>query len=78
MNNHNKAFGKSVRLLRKSRGFTQEELAFCAHLDRTYISLLELGENSPTLDTVFTLLKPLEVTFSDLARMVETQIEGGE
>ncbi|HEK1520075.1 TPA: helix-turn-helix transcriptional regulator, partial [Pseudomonas aeruginosa] len=47
---HNQAFGRALRQLRKRRNMTQEILGFEAGLDRTYISVLERGERSPTLD----------------------------
>lgn len=68
MKNHNKAFGKILRRLRRDRGLTQEELAFEAELDRTYISLLELGTNSPTLDTMMTLAAALETPLDEIVR----------
>lgn len=77
MKNHNKAFGKAIRSLRKERGHTQETLAFESGLDRTYVSLLELGSRSPTLDTIMTLCSALNVSFSQLAQEVEAEIERG-
>lgn len=74
MTDHNKAFGKVLRLLRKSRGHTQETLAFESGLDRTYVSLLELGSRSPTLDTVMLLCGALHVSLSRLAIEVEAVI----
>lgn len=77
MTNHNKAFGKILRSLRKDRGYTQETLAFESGLDRTYVSLLELGSRSPTLDTIMTLCSALNVSLSYLAQEVEAEIGGG-
>lgn len=77
MTDHNKAFGKALRSLRKERGYTQETLAFESGLDRTYVSLLELGSRSPTLDTMMTLCCALNVSLSQLALKVETEIQGG-
>jgi transcriptional regulator with XRE-family HTH domain len=55
-------FGKALRRnLRKSAGKTQETLAFDARLDRTYISLLELRQRSPSLDTLFSLCDGLDI-----------------
>lgn len=56
----NKAFGANLRKIRKEANLTQEELAFKAELDRTYISLLELGRKSPTLVTIFRLCQVLD------------------
>ena len=77
MKNHNKAFGKILRSLRRDRGYTQETLAFESGLDRTYVSLLELGLRSPTLDTIMTLCSALKVPLSQLALKVEADIEDG-
>lgn len=75
MKNHNKAFGKILRSLRKDRGYTQETLAFESGLDRTYVSLLELGSRSPTLDTIMTLCSALNVTLSQFMQAVETEMQ---
>ncbi len=48
----NSSVGACLREARKAVNLTQEELAFRAGLDRTYISLLERGMKNPTL-TVF-------------------------
>lgn len=77
MTDHNKAFGKTLRALRKGRGYTQETLAFESGLDRTYVSLLELGSRSPTLDTMMTLCSALDVSLSQLAVKVEAEIGDG-
>lgn len=38
--------GNAIRAARKSRGWSQEELAFQAGLDRTYIGSVERGERN--------------------------------
>lgn len=55
----NIVFGEQLRSVRKAASMTQEELAFRAGLDRTYISLLERGLKSPTLTTFFQLCRVL-------------------
>lgn len=71
---HRRAFGGALRAFRKERGLSQDELAFRAEMDRTYISLLELGRKSPTLDTLVELAKALGMRVSDLiAKMEERQ-----
>lgn len=77
MKQHNKAFGKALRSLRKTRGHTQETLAFEAGLDRTYVSLLELGSRSPTLDTIMLLCGALNVPLSQMVTMIEVEIGPG-
>lgn len=71
---HNLAFGITLRRQRKICNKSQEMLAFDAGLDRTYISLLELGQRSPTLNTIFKLCEALNITFSELAIQVDSII----
>jgi transcriptional regulator with XRE-family HTH domain len=68
---YNTIFGIALRNLRKKTGKTQETLAFDARLDRTYISLLELGQRSPSLDTLFSLCDGLEISLVELAAEIE-------
>lgn len=75
MQNHNKAFGTVLRDMRKEQGLTQEELAFQCGLDRTYVSLLELGSNSPTLNTMVLLCSALDVSLVGLANRIEDQLK---
>ena len=77
MKNHNKAFGRALRAIRKDRGHTQETLAFESGLDRTYVSLLELGTRSPTLDTVIAVCNALNISLSQLALNIETEMGRG-
>lgn len=42
------AFGKAMRLLRRTRGLSQED--FGAHSSQTYLSQLEAGGKGPTLE----------------------------
>ena len=44
--------GGRIRLLRKARGWTQQELANEAELDYKYIGAVERGERNLTLDNV--------------------------
>lgn len=74
MKKHNKAFGKALREIRRELGYTQEALAFECGLDRTYISLLELGTNSPTLDTIMILCDALGVSFPQFALRVDAKL----
>ena len=46
------AIGAKLRALREKLGMSQEEVAERAGVDRTYISILERGLKSPTLDTM--------------------------
>jgi len=70
-----KAFGIALRKLRLAKKLTQEELGFEAGLRRTYISSLELGEKTPSLDTIFKLSLALSMPMSKLLKVVEKNID---
>ena len=44
-------FGETVRVIRLERGWSQEDLAELADVDRTYVSGLERGVRNPALST---------------------------
>ncbi|HDR8911417.1 MULTISPECIES: helix-turn-helix domain-containing protein [Burkholderia] len=71
MTNPNRAFGKVLRELRTARKATQESLGYAAGLDRTYISMLELGQRNPTLVTMLALCGALQISFTELAVKIE-------
>lgn len=68
---HRQAFGAALREQRTIRRLSQEELAFRAGMDRGYISLVELGQSSPTLDTLQKLCAALGLQCSVLILRME-------
>lgn len=66
-----KAFGRVLRDLRRSRGLSQEQLGFESGYHRTYIGLLERGKKSPSLKTLFRLARALRVKPSQIVEQVE-------
>lgn len=68
------AFGKVLRALRQEASLTQEALGFEAGLRRTYISILELGQQQPTLTTILKLAKPLQRSAQEIVGLVEAQM----
>lgn len=71
----NFAFGKVLRRLRIELGLSQEALALSAELQRNYISLMELGQNQPTITTIFKLADALDIKPSKLMDLVEKEID---
>jgi transcriptional regulator with XRE-family HTH domain len=69
------AFGREVKRARESLRKSQEALAFDAEVHRTYISLIERGQKSPTLAVIVRLARALNVRPSELLRRVEGQLE---
>ncbi len=68
------AFGKVLRRMRENAGLTQEQLGFEAELRRTYISILELGQQQPSLTTLLKLAKALSCPAAKLISEVEKEI----
>jgi transcriptional regulator with XRE-family HTH domain len=63
--------GKELRKARLAAGLTQEELAFKADISRNYVSLLELGEKSPTVQVLLRICKALGVKASIIIARLE-------
>ena len=64
----NEIFAKALRHYRNLAAMSQESLASAASLDRTYISQLERGHKSPTLNTLAKLADCLGTTVQHLLR----------
>lgn len=67
------AFGKVLRELRTQKKMSQEALGFETDLSRNYISLLEKGEKSPSLRTIFKISQALKVDLSALLFLAEQE-----
>ena len=63
--------GNELRKARMRAGLTQEQLAFEADVDRTYISMLENDKKSPTVDMLMRICQPLGIAASQLLAQVE-------
>lgn len=63
--------GAELRRARDDAGKTQEDLAYEAGLDRTYISQLENDKKSPTVDVLFRICDALALPASELIKRVE-------
>lgn len=68
------AFGRVLRRYRLSAGLSQEKLALEAGLQRNYISLLELGQNQPTITTLFKLAVVLSIEPEQLIQAVRIEM----
>jgi transcriptional regulator with XRE-family HTH domain len=61
-------FATNLRKQRQAKGFSQEELAHLADIDRTYISSLERCVYAAGIDVVDKLAKAMDVEAADLLR----------
>lgn len=65
------AFGQVLRKHRLAAGMSQEQLGFESGVQRNFISLIETGQNQPTVTTVFKLAGALGVKASKLIAETE-------
>jgi transcriptional regulator with XRE-family HTH domain len=70
------AFGRVLRKLRKSHELSQEALALDAGIERNYVSLLELGQNSASIKIIFKLATALGITVSHFMELTEKEMRG--
>lgn len=64
--------GEELRSAREAAKMTQEQLAYEAEIDRTYISELENNKKSPTLDVLLRLCRALGVKASEIVARIES------
>jgi transcriptional regulator with XRE-family HTH domain len=56
----------NVRRIRVNRGISQEQLAYDAQIDRSYMSGLERQSENPTIDLLERIAETLSVHLSEL------------
>lgn len=57
---------KNIRMLRRAKNLSQEELADLCGLHRTYVGAVERAERNVTLKTLVSFANALDVTVSSL------------
>ena len=55
-------FGECMRQVRRKLGVSQGDLADKAAINRSYLSMIENGKSSPTIDVVERLARGLDIT----------------
>ena len=67
--------GEEIRKARKAAGLSQEQLAFRAGVTRNYVSMVELSQASPTLDTLFKICHAMNVKAATLVARIERTMD---
>lgn len=67
----NNEFGKRLKELRKSKGYTQQALAEKAEIDEKHLSRVENGKYFPSFATLNKLLSALGVTLDEVGIELE-------
>lgn len=68
------AFGIIMKQHRKELKLSQEEIADLSGLDRTFISLLERAQRQPSLNTIISIARSLQIEAHVLVKEVENMI----
>ena len=63
---HRRLLGEAIRARRKQAGFSQEKLAERADLSTVFISRVERGKESPSVDSLVKIAKALRAHVRDL------------
>ena len=69
------AFAAVLKEERARKGLTQEALAFNAGISRAYLSMLETGVYSPTLDCLLSLASGLGLSLSQLGALIDSKLQ---
>lgn len=70
-------FGQNLLHIRQARRLSQESLAERAGIHRTQVSMLELGQRQPMLETLIRLAGALEVSLATLLEGIAFRPGGG-
>ncbi len=68
------ALGQALRSLRTKRKWSQTDLALRTDVDRNYVSLMELGKNSPSIRMLYRLCDALNVRPWEMLKDVDIRI----
>ena len=66
INEDSKKFGENLRRIRINKNITQVEIANILGVDRSFVSNIENGKNNPTLSTITSLAKALNIPIDEL------------
>ena len=64
-----KKFGKRVKLLRIEKGWSQEQLALTADLDRTYVPGIEAGNRNVSIVVIEKIANALNIEIQVLMKL---------
>ncbi len=69
------AFGQVLRKHRLAAGLSQEQLGLESGVQRNFISLIETGQNQPTITTIFKLAHALGIKASKIVAESEKLLD---
>jgi len=75
MQNINEAISKVIIRNRKEKSLSQEKLAELVGIHRTYVSQIERGLKSPTIQVLFKLSLAFNISASKLIEEIESELD---
>ena len=67
----NRITGRVIKELRQKKGLTQEVVSGLASIPRSHLAMIESGQISPTVDTLWRIAEALGMRLSEVIRIVE-------
>jgi transcriptional regulator with XRE-family HTH domain len=58
--------GEKIRMLRESKGISQQNLAAICNFEKANLSRIESGRTNPTVSTLYKISQALEVSLSEI------------
>lgn len=69
-----KSLSRQLLKYRKKSGYSQEKLAELSNIHRTYISQIERGLKTPTIETIFSICIALKIKPSQFIENIENDL----
>lgn len=61
--------GERIRILRESKGITQQDLAAACNFEKANMSRIEAGRTNPTVSTLYKISQALGINISELVNI---------
>ena len=69
--------GENIRLLRKEKGLSQEQLALRADINASYMGQVERGEKNPTIDVLSKIAAALQTPLEEVVNIHDAKNSAG-
>ncbi|MBH5317247.1 helix-turn-helix transcriptional regulator [Paenibacillus sp. GSMTC-2017] len=73
MSDIGRLIGDNIRVCRKSKGFSQEQLALRADINASYMGQVERGEKNPTIDVLSKIAIALQTPLEKIVNVENNQ-----
>ncbi|MHA6485231.1 helix-turn-helix domain-containing protein [Paenibacillus sp. strain BS8-2] len=79
MSDIGRQIGENIRLARKSKGLSQEQLALRAEINASYMGQVERGEKNPTIDVLGKIALAMNTPLEELVQLgTPSRMDQGE